>query len=109
MTATAAGVCMIAAALFALSLKVFFMSGFLDALAAEVEATKGAAASAEALIDGFVVLAGRLVAEIAAQGFDPTQAQSLLDSLKASRTELAAKVAASPVPADPAVKPAPVS
>jgi len=65
----------------------------LSGLTAEVEETKGIMQSAKALIEGFA-------AALAAAGTDPVKLKELQDNLNTGSEELAAAVAANPLPGE---------
>lgn len=79
-------------------LKIKKMGKELDDLATEVSETKGIMSSAKVLIEGFA-------AALAAAGTDPTKLAALRSDLNAGSEDLAAGIAANPLPGEVIVDP----
>lgn len=76
------------------------MANELEDLTAEVAETKGIMASAKVLIEGFA-------AALAAAGTDPAKLKALRESLNTGSEDLAAGIAANPLPTEVIVPPEP--
>lgn len=86
--------------------RIMSLTDTVVALAAEVTETRGAMASAKVLIEGFASRLAGVEAELAQVGVQSAALDQLRADLDAGSTELAAAVAANPLPETPTPPPA---